>query len=330
MKLKNKSIDTFVQERNSNKSIFTPGPASLVSENITGLRSCFGRGDSDYNDLEDRVLNSLAAMSGHQNIVRLQGSATLALEIICLNFLFGKILLVNTGYYSDRLRDLILHAKKNKLIKDLEIVDWKNLSEVTKKYDWIVSCYTETSIGLRLSMPFLKKIANNVSAKLMIDATASIGLEPDHDLADVIGYSSCKGLFGLTGAAFIAYNDLDKNEVESFYLDMRTHQDKKVTGPYHAICSLDEVLLKHHEFRESVCINKDIFLKKMSNFITINNELQPKICTHINKKIKSKNSSDVLYLPRGVTSGSVICHLGEAHLGLLAEGKILESLDLQS
>ena len=34
----------------------------------------------------------------------------------------------------------------------------------------------------------------------MLDATGSIGLERYHELADVISFSSCKGLFGLTGA----------------------------------------------------------------------------------------------------------------------------------
>ena len=35
----------------------------------------------------------------------------------------------------------------------------------------------------------------------MLDATASIGLESGHEQAEILAYSSCKGLFGLTGAA---------------------------------------------------------------------------------------------------------------------------------
>ena len=50
----------------------------------------------------------------------------------------------------------------------------------------------------------------------MLDATASIGLEDGHNWADVISYSSCKGLFGLTGAGFIAFNTLPSNEIKSF------------------------------------------------------------------------------------------------------------------
>ena len=50
------------------------------------------------------------------------------------------------------------------------------------------------------------KEGRKLKAKLLLDATGSIGLEPDHNLADTIAFSSCKGLFGLTGASFICFN----------------------------------------------------------------------------------------------------------------------------
>ena len=59
MSFKNKSIKKFVEERNKSKILFTAGPASLLTENITGLRSCFGRNDKDYDLLEKRVLTRL-------------------------------------------------------------------------------------------------------------------------------------------------------------------------------------------------------------------------------------------------------------------------------
>ena len=43
----------------------------------------------------------------------MQGSGSFALEAVSLNFLYGKILIVSTGYYSDRLYSLCLKAKKN-------------------------------------------------------------------------------------------------------------------------------------------------------------------------------------------------------------------------
>ena len=53
----NKKISKFVNESNIRKKLFTPGPASLLVENITGLEPCFGRGDKDYEDIENYVLS---------------------------------------------------------------------------------------------------------------------------------------------------------------------------------------------------------------------------------------------------------------------------------
>ena len=43
-----------------------------------------------------------------------------------------------------------------------------------------------------------------------------VGLEKDHDISDVVAYSSCKGLCGLTGGSFIAFNEMPSNEVKVF------------------------------------------------------------------------------------------------------------------
>ena len=87
----------------------------------------------------------------------------------------------------------------------------------------------------------------------MLDATGSIGLEKNHKLASVISFSSCKGIFGLTGAAFIGYNikTLKKRKL-SFYQDINTHLDKKVTGPYSTICSL-YLIMKNFEKVKKIC-----------------------------------------------------------------------------
>ena len=106
------NLKNFINKKNKKKQIFTPGPASLSLENLKSLEPCFGRGDKDYLKTENFVLNKLKRISGHDNIVRLQGSASLALEISILNFLNGNVLIINTGYYSDRLFYLANTAKK--------------------------------------------------------------------------------------------------------------------------------------------------------------------------------------------------------------------------
>ena len=124
-----KNFENFIDKKNQSTKLFTPGPASLVLENISGLRPCFGRGDRNYLKTEKRVLSKLKKLSGQKNIVCMQGTGSTALESVALNFFKGRILIVKTGYYSDRLLLLSKLAKKtHKFIKKIDYVDWKNIN----------------------------------------------------------------------------------------------------------------------------------------------------------------------------------------------------------
>tara|TARA_B100000963_G_scaffold343572_1_gene345552 strand:+ start:1525 stop:2535 length:1011 start_codon:yes stop_codon:yes gene_type:complete len=329
MNKKDQKISDLISEVNDKKPIFTAGPASLVYENISGLKNCFGRGDSDYDKTETTVLKLLLEMSGHSKIARLQGSASLALEIMITNFAYGKVLIINSGYYSDRLHAMCQSAKKQyKNITEIKHIDWTNLHEVDGRFDWIVSCYTETSNGILVPVEKLKSLADKTSAKLMLDATASIGLQSNHDLSDVLAYSSCKGLFGLTGASFIAFNDMPTNEIDSFYLNLASHLEKKMTGPYHSICSLIDVLKDHENFKQAVIENKEKFLNIASDWLVQPKKFQPILCTYTSANVRAMNSNTILYYPRSIESGSVVCHLGEVHLGKNAKGEIYKNIEV--
>ena len=316
-----------IQKKNAGKILFTPGPASLSEPNIKSLGPAFGRGDKLYSVTERNVLSKIKKISGHSKIIATQGSGSTVLEMVSLNFLRGNILIVSTGYYSDRLYNLSLFAKKShKCIKKVTKVDWKNLDSVKNKYDWIWACYTETSNGFKLPIKELKKLSIRTKSKLAIDATASFGLENNHNLADVVSFSSCKGLLGLTGAGFICYNVEPKNKVNSFVLSLDNAKNKKMTGPYHSIQSLEHILKNYSKFKKSVIANKKKSLKRFKKYLIYPKKNQPLLCTYVECKIKGVSTKVILYKPRVKLSGSVICHLGEAHLAGKAKGKILDYL----
>lgn len=300
-------INRFVTAQNNKKILFTPGPGPLLEENIAGLNPCFSRGDVEYQRTESTVLTFLRNMSGHDNVVPFQGSGTLALEVSVKNFVFGKVLVVNSGYYSNRLLSIV---KTNSHVNQIDVVDWKDIDNIYGNYDWILACYTETSIGLKLPIFKIKNLKKKTKSKLFLDATASIGLENNHEIAEVISYSSCKGLFGLTGACFIAYNIDPTVEADSFYLNINTHINKKVTGPYHTICSLLNVLPKHNDFKNRVIESKAEFLKRMNNHLVFSLDNQPLLCTHVNRKVTPIDERVIMYQPRSNIEGSVVCHLG--------------------
>lgn len=322
-------LDKFIVNVNSSTKLFTPGPASLTLENLSGLRPCFGRGDFKYDKIEKRVLKNILKISGHKNIARLQGAASLALEIMIANFLFGNILIIKTGVYSDRLKYMSeTNRKKYKHIKKIDYLSYKELDNIKKKYDWVLACPVETSIGYKIPILKLFELKKRCKSKLALDATASIGLEKNHELSDLAAFSSCKGLFGLTGGAFITFNETNYNKIDEFNLNILNHLEKKMTGPYHAICSLDEVLRNYDDFSYSVKFNKKIFIRNMKEYLLYPKKNQPNLCTLINKKVKSDNKNVVLYQSRADINGSVVCHLGEVHLKNSSKARILDYLKI--
>lgn len=309
--MKNLSLRKFIYKKNY-KKIFTPSP-SFPIENLLGLSSNFSRGDKDFEKQYKKVINSLKKISGQPEMVAIQGPASLAIEIGLLNFVRGSVLVVNTGYYSDRIFSILKMSKNNSnFIRNVVYVKYDQIQNIKQKFDWICGCYTETSKGFKSNIKFLKKIANKNNSKLFIDATASIGIEDNHNLADVVSFSSCKSLFGFTGACFVGYKKKPNNKVNSFMLNIHNHINKKMTGPNSTIQSLEFVLDNYSKFKKSVQVNKKYIMKKFKNYLIYPEENQPNICTYIKLKVK-KNKNLILYQPRIKNNGSLIFHLGSGH-----------------
>jgi 2-aminoethylphosphonate-pyruvate transaminase len=317
----------FINLKNMLKPVFTPGPPALSEENLIGLGPAFGRGDSNFQSQLEFVEDWLKELTGKPNLISFQGSGTLACEVALKAFITGRIAVIKSGFYSERLYRILLDKfKPNQVV-------YKNYSEFSTEdlnFDWVVSCYVETSSAFKLNINELKNLTSKFQAKLFIDATASIGLEIDHKLADVICFSSCKGLFGLTGAAFIAYeNSLDIYQEKSFYLNIESHIKKLITGPYHAIQSLVNVIPVHNKMVEAVRLNKGVFMEKFSKFVIHDPESQPVIATIVDCKIVSTNRNAIMYVPRKGVNGTIISHLGESYLKREARGEINNFLEIE-
>ena len=299
-----------ITQKNNHKLMLTPGPAVILHENLQYLKPLFGRGDDEYASMSESVINWIKRLSGQDEVVAMQGSATLALELAAHSFVAGKVLLVSTGYYSDRLEKLLPNDC------ELTICEYEELDSIKGNFDWVLCAYTETSVAFKVDLESVKNKANECKAKLYVDATGSIGLEDNHQLADVMAFSSCKGLFGLTGAGFVAYkSDLNPKDLDAFYFNLNTHKDKMTTGPYHAIASLYGVIEKHNIFKQRVVNSKNTILEKYQDIVRESN--QPLLCTYLEGEVVPNDDSIVLYSPRSELSGSVICHFGEIHTNIV-------------
>ena len=295
-----------IMQINNQKLMLTPGPAVVLHENIEHLKPIFGRGDDEFTQMSEAVMDWVKQLSGQDEVVMAQGSATFALELAAHSFVSGKVLLISTGYYSDRLEKLLPKGC------DITICKYEHLGHVNDRYDWVLCAYTETSIAFKVDLESVRKKADESGAKLYVDATGSIGLEPHHELADVAAFSSCKGLFGLTGACFVAHkSNLLPTATDYFYFNLENQKNKMTTGPYHAIASLYGVIEVHDALRQRVLNSKHHILEQYSNIVREAN--QPLLCTYLEGQVVANDNNVVLYSPRSELSGSVICHFGEIH-----------------
>ena len=109
----------------------------FLEENLLGLAPYFGRGDLNYNDIEKDVVKNLKKISGLKNVVTFQGSGSLAIEIALQNFVNGNILIIDTGYYSDRLNFILKNLKDN----------FKKIKKLTKFHGKISNLLKKNMIG---------------------------------------------------------------------------------------------------------------------------------------------------------------------------------------
>jgi len=292
-----------ITQINNHKLMLTPGPSVVLYENLTHLKPVFGRGDDEYTNMLNDVRTWVKKLSGLDELVIAQGSSTFALELASHSFIDGKVLLISTGYYSDRLKKLLPKC-------ELSICEYDKIDTISDKFDWVLCAYTETSIALKVDLQRIRNKCDALGARLFVDATGSIGLEENHHLADVMAFSSTKGLFGLAGACFIAYrSELSAKKQNLFYFDIDTHKNSMVTGAYHVIASLYGVIKHHNTFLQRVKNSKALVLDKWRDIVRDDN--QPLLCTYLEGRVVAKDKEVVLYTPRSDLSGSVICHFGE-------------------
>jgi 2-aminoethylphosphonate-pyruvate transaminase len=334
--LRERALTAIVEKRNSLKPMFTPGPSNLSQDSILDIRPAFGRDDDEYLQIEAEVLENIRKLTAHDQIVRMQGSATTAIDVATSNFVLGDILIIDSGYYSNRITDIYqrkLNTLNNTNITTIKYEDIKNELSNERTFDWIATTYTETAEAFIADIHLLKELADKKSSKLFLDATASINLQDYHELSDACAFSSCKGLMGLTGAGFITFNNacLSNNlkGTLSWALDIETYSNKKTTGPYHAICSLNTISKDFDKIKNNIQKSKEYFLKKYADRIIRPKKDQPNLSTMM-RADEISFTKGIPYSPRTAEKGTVvICHLGDAFTQKDCIGNIYDDIDVK-
>ncbi len=302
------------------KLTLCPGPGASIPEWKNSQKEFFGRGDDEYKKIKKRTINWLSKISSKDTIVPIPGAATTAAYISFQNFLSKKILIINTGYYSQRWIKLI-----NQLFpkRDIFICDYDKIHLFNKKVDWIVFVYVETSECKIFDIKKVNKLKKKLKAKILLDATASIGLEKYHHFSDVIFFSSCKGLLGPTGLGFVGYNKSIKiYKKTNFFTNINTHKNSFYTLGYNCISALDKISKKHSNYLKKIKFARKILLPNAIN------KDNPIIGLDIkNKVIKKRRFKNVVfYQPRDNKANQLVFFLGFVKFSNLEIKKLIKKL----
>ena len=156
-------------------------------------------------------------------------------------------------------------------------------------------------------------------------------METNHHLADVLFFSSCKGLFGPTGLGFIGHkNKLKIKRHKDFWLDYNTHDQAMYTLGYNCMASLFSIS-KNHNFY----VKKIKYAAKILNKFNIFKK-SAKIGIALKYKISNKNiNNTIFYLPRKFPGYDVIFFLGlikftKKEIVSILKKRIINNFDLNS
>lgn len=236
MYLTKRTFDAGVARRISKPPVnFLPGPATISDEvREAMLAAPFSHRSPEYASLLKRVKNRLTTLTGAQYVQLLQGTGTLANDVIAaqLSAHGGKGLILVNGEFGARLTD---HAKRFGMPFDTMETEWggifdsKKIGEALSSggYSWLWTVHCETSTGVLNDLEHLKKCCSQSDVLLAVDCVSTIGTVPvDLTAIDLASGVSGKGLLSYPGLSFVFHNgEVAKNDALPRYLDLGAYME---------------------------------------------------------------------------------------------------------
>jgi aspartate aminotransferase-like enzyme len=182
---------------------FLPGPVALsksVREAVT--RDPISHRSVEFEALYGRVKMRLKSLTGAEDVAVLQGSGTLANDVIGaqLSLLGGHGLVLANGEFGGR---LVNHAERFELGKAFNFAKLDRLI-AADPVSWLWAVHCETSTGGLNDIAALKCLSKRHGFKLCMDCVSSIGaVEVDLTGVHLASGASGKALGALPGLCFV-------------------------------------------------------------------------------------------------------------------------------
>lgn len=264
MYLTKETFETGVAGRISKPYVnFLPGPATISKEvKKSMMAEPFSHRSPEFEGVLRRVKNRLMILTGAKYVQLLQGTGTLANDVIAaqLSIRGGKGLILVNGEFGLRLTN---HAQRFGLDYDTIEMEWGapfNEEEIldalsTGDYSWLWSVHCETSTGVLNDLASLQKLCVQQGVALAVDCVSAIGTTPVN-LSGVTFASgvSGKGVLSYTGLSFVFHNeDIAVCHALPRYLDLGIYAEAggiPYTQSSNLLSALDVALQKFEQPEE--------------------------------------------------------------------------------
>tara|TARA_Y100000310_G_scaffold342034_1_gene443448 strand:+ start:22964 stop:24040 length:1077 start_codon:yes stop_codon:yes gene_type:complete len=226
--------------------LFNPGPTNVsnqVRDSIKTKDICH-REEEFFRVLSNVNKNIVKVLNGEKthDAVLFVCSGTGCNEAICAS-IYGKVLVINNGKYSDRICDILEKYKipLNRLkLPPLEPIDLgliEKTLEQDKEITHIFLIHHETTTGALTPLRQIGQIAEKFNKKLCVDAVSSLGgheFDLQKDNISFCSVSANKCLESFPGVSFVIAKKQEleqlKEKSRSFYFDLYSQWKKELEG----------------------------------------------------------------------------------------------------
>lgn len=205
--------------------LLTPGPC-MTSESVRAAAAMPDRNHRDplfletLADIRQQLVNVYPCS---HSVFLLGGSGTAAVEAMITSCVdVGPVLILENGYYSERLRAICeIHAIPYEILNfgwggtyDLDQIE-RVLSGST--FEAVLALHNETTVGRLNPVNAIAKICKRTGTRLLVDAMSSFGAD-DLDVADIdaVCASANKCLHGIPGVGFVLVQPLLAVKLQTF------------------------------------------------------------------------------------------------------------------
>lgn len=254
------------------------GPIALNQEIYDALTAeTISHRSSKFQQLHRDVINFMSKQLNTKEIFVLQGSGTLANEVMLWQIKIhgGRGIVFSNGEFGNRLIELservglnfipftILWGEEFKLREIENLIDSYNV-------DWILFTHCETSTGVVNNLNAISEISSNKKCKLFVDCMSTIGTAPiDLSKISMATGSSGKGLCSLSGIALVFSNiEILKCDEIPKYFDLHFY---KLSQGIPFTFSSNQLEALSISIQKTMDVNswrrKDLYSKKIYTFL---------------------------------------------------------------